>query len=228
MQWCIVSEGLYRAGHVKGVRGYGCQWGGSSATYHHNLLANNSSRSCRFNGARGKDVGQDLSVYLEYINNVNYNWGRVASCYGAENSSQHPDYYGYESNFVNNYYKPGPATPESPLFFFEQSMARKGAVSRGPSVWYLNGNVMEGDASVTADNWKGVRSGKGMTCTVEEMKSDTTQELRVKVMYGVPAPRLTPEQIEELRSRADSLPPVLEQPADDMPDLSGASEQNPR
>lgn len=61
-----------------------------------------------------------------------------------------------------------------------------------------------------------------------EMKSDTTQELRVRVMYGVPAPRLTPEQIEELRSRADSLPPVLEQPADDMPDLSGASEQNPR
>lgn len=174
VQWCIVSEGLYRAGHVKGVRGYGCQWGGSSATYHHNLLANNSSRSCRFNGARGKDVGQDLSVYLEYINNVNYNWGRVASCYGTENSSQHPDYYGYESNFVNNYYKPGPATPESPLFFFEQSMARKGAVSRGPSVWYLNGNVMEGDASVTADNWKGVRPGKGMTYTVEEMKSDTT------------------------------------------------------
>ena len=40
----------------------------------YNLLANNSSRSCRFNGARGKDVGQDLSVYLEYINNVNYNW----------------------------------------------------------------------------------------------------------------------------------------------------------
>ena len=34
-----------------------------------------------------------------------------------------------------------------------------------------------------------------------EMKSDTTQELRVRVMYGVPAPRLTPEQIEELRLR---------------------------
>lgn len=171
VQWCIISEGLYDAGHKKGVRSYGCQWGGSSATYHHNLLANNSSRSCRFNGARGKSVGQDLSVFIEYINNVNYNWGRVNSCYGAENSSENPDYCGYESNFINNYYKPGPSTPKSPLFFFEQSMARKGAVSRGPSIWYLSGNVMEGDQTVTADNWKGVRAGKGMTYTQEDMKS---------------------------------------------------------
>ena len=47
-----------------------------------------------------------------------------------------------------------------------------------------------------------------------------------------PAPQDSPEMksdtTQELRSRADSLPPVLEQPADDMPDLSGASEQNPR
>ena len=171
VQWCIVSEGLYKAGHAKGVRSYASQWGGSSATYHHNLLANNSSRSCRFNGARGRAVGQDLSVFIEYINNVNYNWGRVNSCYGAENSSEHTDYYGYESNFVNNYYKPGPSTPSAPHFFFEQSMARKGAVSRGPSRWYISGNVMEGDNTVTADNWKGVRAGKGMTYTVKEMKS---------------------------------------------------------
>lgn len=50
-----------------------------------------------------------------------------------------------------------------------------------------------------------------------EMKSDTTQELRAVVMYGVPTPRLTPEQIEQLRMAQDSLAPVLEQPADDMP-----------
>lgn len=171
VQWCIISEGLYKAGHIKGVRSYGCQWGGSSATYHHNLLANNSSRSCRFNGARGKSVGQDLAVYMEYINNVNYNWGRINSCYGAENSSENPDYYGYESNFVNNYYKPGPSTPASPHFFFEQSMARKGAISRSPSRWYVAGNIMEGDTAVTADNWKGVRAGKDMTYTFDQMRS---------------------------------------------------------
>lgn len=51
VQYCIVHEGLYNAGHSKGARGYGCQWGGSPATYHHNLLAHNNSRSCRFNGS---------------------------------------------------------------------------------------------------------------------------------------------------------------------------------
>lgn len=172
VQWCILHEGLYDAGHKKGVRGYGCQWGGSSATYHHNLLANNSSRSCRFNGARGKSVGQDLSVFIEYINNVNYNWGRVNSCYGGENSSQHPDYSGHEANFINNYYKPGPATPKEPLYFFEQSLARKGSESRGPSRWYMGGNVMFGNEAITKDNWKGFRLGKGVEYSIKEMKSD--------------------------------------------------------
>lgn len=39
VQYSMVHEGLYNAGHSKGARGYGCQWGGSPATYHHNLLA---------------------------------------------------------------------------------------------------------------------------------------------------------------------------------------------
>ncbi len=159
VQWCIIHEGLYDAGHSKGARGYACQWGGSSATYHHNLLANNSSRSPRFNGSRGGTVGQDLSVFIEYINNVNYNWGRRNSCYGGENTSENKRFFGHEANFVNNYYKPGPATPTSTLIFFSQSLARDGVTSLGPSQWYFNGNVMEGSASVTEDNWKGFENG---------------------------------------------------------------------
>lgn len=62
VQWCIVHEGLYNAGHQKGARGYGCQWGGSPATYHHNLLAHNDSRSCRINGA--SNPSQDRCVFL--------------------------------------------------------------------------------------------------------------------------------------------------------------------
>ena len=99
--------------------------GGTSATYHHNLFAHNNSRTPLVNGARGKDPGQDLTVYWEFINNVNYNWGSKMSTYGGENESQDPDYYGFKGNFVNNYYKPGPATlakyKKDELKFFRQS-----------------------------------------------------------------------------------------------------------
>ena len=71
VQYSIVHEGLYQAGHDKGNRGYGAQWGGSPVTYHHNLLAGNNSRSPRINGARG----EDYVVFMEYVNNVNFNWG---------------------------------------------------------------------------------------------------------------------------------------------------------
>ena len=171
IQWCIVHEGLYDAGHSKGARGYAAQWGGSSATYHHNLLANNSSRSPRFNGSRGGTVGQDLSVFIEYINNVNYNWGRRNSCYGGENTSENRKFMGHEANFVNNYYKPGPATPTSNLYFFSQSFAREGVASVGPSQWYFNGNIMEGSAAINADNWVGFENGTSYS--IDEIKVDT-------------------------------------------------------
>ena len=41
VQNTIVHEGLYNAGHKKGKRGYGTQWGGSPASYYRNLLADN-------------------------------------------------------------------------------------------------------------------------------------------------------------------------------------------
>src|SRR5687767_1511158 len=50
VQWCIVSEGLYEAGHQKGHRSYGGVWGGQYASYHHNLIAHQNSRAVRFNG----------------------------------------------------------------------------------------------------------------------------------------------------------------------------------
>lgn len=160
VQYCIFSEGLYNSVNGKGARSYGGVFGGSSATYHHNLLANNQSRTPLFNGARGKDPGQDLTVYIEYINNVNYNWGSKMATYGAENESKDPDFYGYQGNFVNNYYKPGPRTKAeiSDLKFFRQSGARdqEDAPARGATKWYFNGNVMESNAELTANNSLGV------------------------------------------------------------------------
>ncbi|WP_443702434.1 pectinesterase family protein, partial [Prevotella sp.] len=159
VQNSIVHEGLYNSGHKKGARGYGSQWGGSPATYYRNLLADNMSRSPRINGARG----EDYVVFMEYINNVNYNFGKSNACYGGENTADISSYNGmnsgHECNFIGNYYKPGPATKSNPLFF-QSSYARSGATSWGPAKWYVNGNVMEGNESKTKDNWKAVSAEK--------------------------------------------------------------------
>ena len=174
VQYCIVHEGLNNSGHPKGARGYGCQWGGSPATYHHNLLVNNNKRSCRFNGAQSND----FVVYLEYINNVQYNYeGGSNGCYGGENTAKlaEGEYNGlnsaHECNFINNYYKPGPNTTNSTKLFFMSSYARSGATSWAPSQWYVAGNIMEGIDIINADNWQGVKSEK--TYTLEQLRVDT-------------------------------------------------------
>lgn len=160
VQNSIVHEGLYNAGHKKGARGYGTQWGGSPATYYHNLLADNKSRSPRINGARG----EDYVVFMEYINNVNYNFGGNGGCYGGENTADISSYNGmnsaHECNFMGNYYKPGPASNKSGIVFVTSSYARSGATSWGPAKWYVSGNKIEGDAASTADNWKAMKAEK--------------------------------------------------------------------
>ena len=167
MQWCIIHEGLHDAGHKKGVRGYGCQWGGSPATFHHNLLVHNDSRSARINGA--SNPNGDRNVFLEYQNNVNYNWGRRNSCYGGENEAGEGSTH--ECNFVGNYYKPGPAHPDNNVFI-ELSQARKGKQLTSPSRWFINGNVMEGVPS--RDNWALISNRTGFT--ISQQKS--TQRLQ--------------------------------------------------
>ena len=169
VQNSIVHEGLYNAGHKKGVRGYGTQWGGSPATYYRNLLADNQSRSPRINGARG----EDYVVFLEYINNVNYNFGGNGGCYGGENTADITSYNGlnsaHECNFMGNYYKPGPASNKNSVVLVNSSYARTGATSWGPAKWYVSGNVVEGDAARTQDNWKAMTAEK---YSLSEIRAD--------------------------------------------------------
>ena len=167
VQWCIVHEGLYNAGHQKGNRSYACQWGGSPASFHHNLLAHNYNRSARLNGATNHN--QDRNVFMEYQNNVNYNWGKPNSCYGGENEAGEGSTH--ECNFVGNYYKPGPATPAN-SYLMQLSKARKGKTLPGPSLWFFSGNKMEGNKAVTKDNWLGVDNQTGFE--LKDMQSSKT------------------------------------------------------
>jgi len=146
VQWCIVSEGLYHAGHMKGNRSYGGVWGGQYASYHHNLIAHLNNRAVRFNGARAHDT----IALVDYRNNVVYNWGNTYACYGGE-----VNIAGGVSqvNIVNNYYKPGPAAPAE--LKFAHALFQK-ENSKGTGQWYLNGNIMEGDNSLTKKNFRGL------------------------------------------------------------------------
>jgi FlgD Ig-like domain len=142
MQWCIISESLYHSYHPKGNHGYGGIWGGMGATFHHNLLADNSSRNPRFNGARYNSTHQ--TEIADFRNNVIFNWG-FNSAYGGESGNY---------NMVNNYYKPGPATSSSKKSRIVNPSDPLNP-NQGYSKWYIDGNYVEGDPAVTADNWNG-------------------------------------------------------------------------
>jgi len=159
VQWCLVSESLRTAGHAKGRHGYGAIWGGAKASFHHNLLAHHESRVPRL----GPRPFTQEREHMDMRNNVFYNWAGNG-CYGGE---------GMHVNIVNNYYKPGPATPQnSPVRY---RIAAIGVRTKkhctqadgSPSVWkpmehvwgkfYVDGNVIEGNDEVTQDNWtKGI------------------------------------------------------------------------
>lgn len=96
VQWCIASHSLVNAGHSKGSHGYGGNWGGSGASYHHNFMTNHGSRTPRL----GPRPGTQTDERMDLRNNVIHNYGGNA-IYGGE---------GMNVNIVNNYFKPGKAT----------------------------------------------------------------------------------------------------------------------
>ena len=99
VQWCIISQSLYNAGHSKGAHGYAGNWGGSGATFAHNLVAHHANRTPRLNPRPHTQTDERVDMR----NNVFYNWSGEG-CFGGE---------GMDVNIVNNYYKPGPGTIRS-------------------------------------------------------------------------------------------------------------------
>jgi hypothetical protein len=139
MQWCIISESLCHSYHSKGDHGYGGIWGGMGASFHHNLLAHNSSRNPRFNGSRYN--GHPDKEMIDFRNNVIYNWG-FNSAYGGEGGSY---------NIVANYYKYGPAT---------QDKNRIVEPWDGSGRWFIADNFVYGYPAITEDNWVGGVQGE--------------------------------------------------------------------
>ena len=187
MQWCIVSESLRLSSHSKGPHGYGAIWGGVNASFHHNLLAHHDSRTPRF-GPGAKYAGHDT---VDVRNNVFYNCSGNG-CYGAE---------AMHINFVNNYYKRGPATSDrmASTILAVNVKTRPGdfeEIHLKAGKFYLSGNVMPHDERVTADNYLGLKNSTEGNCTDEELRSaeplattplshtETAQEAYESVLSG--------------------------------------------
>ncbi|MDP4276778.1 MAG: hypothetical protein Q8914_04000 [Bacteroidota bacterium] len=182
VQWCIVSQSLRNAGHVKGAHGYGGNWGGSGASYHHNLVCHHDSRTPRL----GPRPSTQTDERMDMRNNVIYNWAGNG-CYGGE---------GMHVNLVNNYYKPGPGTKQKSASI-QYRIAGIGIrtttyCQNNPSfapmlhVWgkfYVDGNYVNEHSDVTADNWT-----KGIYEQISNSTTDNlfTQETKDTMKLSVP------------------------------------------
>lgn len=142
VQWSIIAESLTMSGHTKGRHGYGAIMGGVNTTYHHNLVANHTSRAPRIGGGTPEADDNDHIALTDIRNNVIYNWG-FNGCYGGGRA---------KSNFVYNYLKPGPGTRDN-----VKSQIIDAGEANKPGWFYVNGNYMEGSPEVTADNSLGVK-----------------------------------------------------------------------
>jgi hypothetical protein len=118
---------------------FGSTLGGENCTFMRNVWANNAGRnpSVGWNGQ------------FNFVNNVVYNWVH-RSADGGDFTTLY--------NFINNYYKPGPLTPKNSPVGHRIVKPESGRSKLGYFVFgrvYANGNVMEGNDKVTADNWAG-------------------------------------------------------------------------
>ncbi len=154
VQWCIASQSLCNSTHVKKAHGYGGNWGGSGASYHHNLIAHHVSRTPRL----GPRPGTQKDERMDLRNNVIYNW-IDNGVYGGE---------AMNVNIVNNYYKPtaGTKTGAKGMRIASFNIRTTDYCKNDDGSWndwyptwhvwgkyYVDGNVNSMYPEVTNDNW---------------------------------------------------------------------------
>lgn len=132
IQNTISSEGLDTYNHA-----FGSTIGGLNSTFIRNLWANNISRN--------PSIGMYGS--FNFVNNVLFNWW---------NRSLDGGDYRSMFNIINNYFKPGPITPEDEPIRYRILKPESGYME--PKTFgraYVSGNFVVGSPEVTANNWNG-------------------------------------------------------------------------
>ena len=119
---------------------FGSTIGGENTTFMRNLWASNTGRN--------PSIG--WGGVFNFINNVVFNWQHRTADGGD---------YSTMSNFINNYYKPGPITPKDKPIAYRiiapESRSAQMLPYRQFGRVYAAGNIMEGYPQVTRDNWSG-------------------------------------------------------------------------
>ncbi len=144
---------------------FGSTLGGENASFMRNLWSSNMGRnpSVGWNGV------------FNFVNNVLFNW-HLRTVDGGD--------YTAMFNMINNYYKPGPATPQGTPVSHRILKPESGR-SKHPYKQYgrvfAQGNIVEGSPKVTADNWNG-----GIQIEDKHHTGDYTQQIRAYKPFPMP------------------------------------------
>lgn len=147
---------------------FGSTLGGENCSFIRSIWANNAGRnpSIGWNGI------------FNFANNVVFNW--------VHRSTDGGDYTAMY-NIINNYYKPGPATPKDKAISHRILKPESGRSKLGYAVYgraYVNGNIVEGNDRVTNDNWDG-------GVQVEELENAGKYKDAMKWNKPLPMPAFT-------------------------------------
>lgn len=133
IQNSIFGEALDTWNHA-----FGSTLGGENCTFMRNLWANNAGRN--------PSIGW-FGIF-NFANNVVFNWVH-RSIDGGDYRAQY--------NIINNYFQPGPATPNNNVGhrILKPESGRSKLKYQVYGRAYVNGNIMEGHPEITKDNWNG-------------------------------------------------------------------------
>jgi|APSaa5957512622_1039677.scaffolds.fasta_scaffold05251_2 hypothetical protein len=165
IQWCVVSEALFRSRHPKGPHSMGLLAGDRTArlSVHHNLLAHNHWRNPYFQGRGEARAEYDLR------NNVIYDVGKFGTVARGN----------LLLSCVSNVYLPGPTTSVSEVIHVGLDAKTPG---EHPLV-FLRDNQAPGCIDGAADNWVMV---KNLT-DLETIELHCTKEPAGAVVGTMPA-----------------------------------------
>lgn len=160
IQNSIFSEALDTYNHA-----FGGTIGGHNSMFCRNLFASNIARNC--------SIG--MNEDFNFVNNVTYNWWN-RSVDGGDHTSRF--------NIINNYFKPGPVTPKDKPIAYRILKPENGRSPENKDLYgkaYVSGNIVEGNAAVTKDNWNG-----GMQIKNNPDAGEYTQAIKVDTPFPMP------------------------------------------